>query len=185
MGIVDISFQRAATGKCATPTTHLIRQFDYLAATHELFPLAESKTIAYLLVWAQPWFHGSIVLVNSACFTSVNKVLCAAMTRLLRWRASNVTQPCNNWRCGFRFTALERPSRSCRGHPWCHATCLVPRLFLGLYWPRSELSATLYVLRTMTMPTANLGEIPCYFSGRLRNQLNDFSRNGLRIQLLH
>jgi len=81
----------------------------------------------------------------------------------LRWRASNVTQPCNNWRRGHRFTAFERPSRSCRGHPRCHATCLVPRLFLGLYWPRSKLSTTLYVLRTMTMPTANLGKIPCYF----------------------
>jgi len=44
------------------------------------------------------------------------------VTPLLRWRASNVTQPCNNWRHGFRFTALECPSRSCRGHPWCHAT---------------------------------------------------------------
>jgi len=47
----------------------------------------------------------------------------------LRWRASNVMQPCNNWRRGFRFTALECPSRSGRGHPWCpwcHATCLVP-----------------------------------------------------------
>jgi len=55
-GIVDISFQRAATGKCATPTTHLIRQFDYLAATYELIPLAESKTIVYLLVWTQLWF---------------------------------------------------------------------------------------------------------------------------------
>ena len=54
-----------------------------------------------------------------------------------------------------------------------------------LYWPHSELSATLYVLRTMTMPAANLGKIPCYFSGRLKNQLNDFSRNGFRIQLLH
>ena len=103
----------------------------------------------------------------------------------LRWRASNNTQPCNNWRRGFRFTALEPPSRSCRGHPCCHATCLVPRLFVGLYWPRRELSATLYVLRTMAMPTANLGEIPCYFSVRLKNQLNNFSRNGLRIQLLH
>ena len=81
----------------------------------------------------------------------------------LRWRASPVMQPCNNWRHGFRFTTLERPSRSCRGHPWCHAICLVPRLFLGLYWPRSEFSATLYVLRTMMMPMANLGEIPCYF----------------------
>ena len=50
MGIVDVSFQRAATGKCATPTTHLIRQFDYLAATYELFQSAESKTIVYLLV---------------------------------------------------------------------------------------------------------------------------------------
>ena len=111
---------------------------------------------------------------------------CHEKSRLqLRWRASNVTQRCNNWRRGFRFTTLERPSRSCRGHPWCHATCLVPRLFLGLYWPRSELSATLYVLRTMTMPTANFGEIPCYFSVRLKNQLNDFSRNGLQIQLLH
>jgi len=50
MGIVDISFQRAATGKSATPTTHLMRQFDYLAATYELFPLAESKTIVHLLV---------------------------------------------------------------------------------------------------------------------------------------
>jgi len=79
----------------------------------------------------------------------------------LRWRASNVTQPCNNWRRGLRFTALERPSRSCRGHPQCHATCPVPRLFLGLYWQRSKLSTTLYVLRTMTMPMANLGEIPC------------------------
>ena len=105
---------------------------------------------------------------------------------ILRWWASNVTQPCNNWR-GFRFTAIERPSRSCRGHPWCHATYLVPRLFLGLYWPRSNLSATLYVprVRTMTMPSANLGEIPCYFSVRLKNQLKDFNRNGLWIQLLH
>ena len=51
----------------------------------------------------------------------------------LRWRASNVTQPCNKWRRGFRFTALERHSGSCRGHPRCHATCLVPRLILGLY----------------------------------------------------
>ena len=50
MGIVDISFQRAATGKCATPTTYLIRHFDYLAATYELFPSAESKTIVYLHV---------------------------------------------------------------------------------------------------------------------------------------
>jgi len=46
----------------------------------------------------------------------------------------------------------------------------------GLYWPRSELSATLYMLHTMTMPTANCGEIPCYFSVRLKNQLNNFSR---------
>ena len=50
MGVVDISFQRAATGKCATPTSHLIRQFDYIAATYELFPLAETKTIVHLLV---------------------------------------------------------------------------------------------------------------------------------------
>ena len=42
-------------------------------------------------------------------------------------------QLCNNWGRGFRFTALERPSRSCRGHPWCHAICPVPSLFLGLY----------------------------------------------------
>jgi len=58
---------------------------------------------------------------------------------VLRWRAKNVTQPCNNWRRGLWFTALECLSRSCRGHPRCHATCLVPRLFLGLYWPRSKL----------------------------------------------
>jgi len=103
----------------------------------------------------------------------------------LRWGASNVTQPWNNWRHGFRFIALERPSRSCRGHPWRHAICLVPKLFLGLFWPCSELSTTLYVLHTMTMPTANLSEIPCYFSVRLKNQLNNFCRNGLRIQLLH
>ena len=32
----------------------------------------------------------------------------------LRWRASNVTQLCNNWRRGLRFTALERPSRNYR-----------------------------------------------------------------------
>ena len=113
---------------------------------------------------------------------SLATTLCQSV---LRWRASNVMQPCNNWRRGFRFTALECRSRSCRGHPRCHATCLVPRLFLGLYWPRSKLSTTLYVLCTMTMPTANLGEIPCYFSVHLKNQLNDFSRNGLRIQLLH
>jgi len=43
MGIVDISFQRAATGKCATPTTHLIRQFDYLAAMYKLFPSANPR----------------------------------------------------------------------------------------------------------------------------------------------
>ena len=64
-----------------------------------------------------------------------------------------------------------------------------PVLFQGFSWasidPRSELSATLYVLRTMTMPMANICKMPCYFSGRLKNQLNDFSRNGLRIQLLH
>ena len=42
IGIVNISSQWAATGKCATPTTHLIHQFDYLAATYKLFPLAES-----------------------------------------------------------------------------------------------------------------------------------------------
>jgi len=106
---------------------------------------------------------------------------------ILRWQASNVTQPCNNWRRGFRFTTIECPSRSCKVYPWCHATCLVPRLFLGLYWPRSDLSATLYIprVRTMTMPTANLGEILCYFSVRLKNQLKDFNRNGLRIHLLH
>ena len=56
------------------------------------------------------------------------------------WWASNVTQLCNNWRRGLRFTALERRSRSCRGHPWHQATCHFPRLFLGLYWPRSELN---------------------------------------------
>ena len=49
-GIIDISFQRAVTGKCATPTTHLICQFDYLAAMCELFPSAESKTLVCLLV---------------------------------------------------------------------------------------------------------------------------------------
>ena len=86
---------------------------------------------------------------------------------LVRWQASNVTQPRNNWRRGLQFTALERPSRSCREHLWCHATCLVPRL------------------RTMTMPAANLGEITCWFSVRLKNQLNGLNRNGLRIQLLH
>ena len=74
------------------------------------------------------------------------------------------------------------PSRS---HPWCHASCLVLRLLLGLYWPCSELSAVLYMLRTMTMPTANLSEIPCCFSIYLKIQLPDFSRNGLCIQLLH
>ena len=120
---------------------------------------------------------------NILCYIHWCRDLFDHYTGTLRWRASNITQPCNNWRRGFRFTALERPSRSCRGHPWCHATCLVPRLFLGLYWPRSELSATLYVLRTMTMPTANLGEIPCYFSGRLKNQLNDFSRNALSFRI--
>ena len=33
----------------------------------------------------------------------------------------------------------------------CHLSC--SRLFLVLYWPRSELSATFYVPHTMTMPT--------------------------------
>ena len=112
--------------------------------------------------------RNNIVLSNvRMCMDSMNLVTVISRYSqvfvTLRWRASNVTQPCNNWRCGLQFTALERPSRSCRGHPRCHATCLVPRLFLGLYWRRNKLSTTLYVLRTMTMPTVNLGEIPCYF----------------------
>jgi len=47
MGMVHIFFQGAATGKCATPTTNLMLQFDYLAGTYEL-PSAESKTIVHL-----------------------------------------------------------------------------------------------------------------------------------------
>ena len=39
----------------------------------------------------------------------------------------------------------DSPLLSVEAIYWCHATCLVRRLFLGLYWPRSELS-TLYVL---------------------------------------
>ena len=88
----------------------------------------------------------------------INFVLCYTT---LRWRASNITKPCNNWRCGLQFTTLEHPSRSCRGLPWCHDTCPVPRASID---HRNELSATLYVLFTMTKPTANLGEIPsCFF----------------------
>jgi len=33
---VDIVFQTAATGKCTTPTTHLILQFATLVATYQL-----------------------------------------------------------------------------------------------------------------------------------------------------
>ena len=90
---------------------------------------------------------------------------------ILRWRASNAMQRCKNWRRGLRFTALEHPSRSCRGHPWCSATCLVAWFFMSLYWPRSELSTTLYMLRTTTMSTTNLSEITCCFSVHLKNQL--------------
>ena len=81
MGIVDSSFQKAATGKCATPTTHLIGQFDYLAATYELFQSAESKTIVYPRLNVA--VVSSVVVVNSACFTSVRELLYAAMMRLL------------------------------------------------------------------------------------------------------
>ena len=49
----------------------------------------------------------------------------------LRWRASNVTQPCNNLRRGFRFTALERPSRSCVEA--IHGV-MPPVLFQGFSW---------------------------------------------------
>ena len=80
---------------------------------------------------------------------------------------------------------LECLGRSCRSRPRHHATCCFQRLFLGLYWPRSELSNTLYMLHTVTMPTSNLGRMPCCFSVCLKNQLGDFSRNGLCIQLLH
>jgi len=103
----------------------------------------------------------------------------------LRWRASNNTQPCNNWRRDFRFSALSTPAEVVEV---IHGV-MPPVLFQGFSWPfidqRSKLSATLYVLRTMTKPTATLGEIPCYFSVRFKYQLNDFCRSGLRIQLLH
>ena len=42
-------------------------------------------------------------------------------------------QPCDNWRSGLWFTALEHPSRSCRGHPQCHAPDLFQRPLLTTY----------------------------------------------------
>jgi len=47
VGMLNISFQRAATGKCATSPTHLICHFDYLAATYEPLTSVESKTIVH------------------------------------------------------------------------------------------------------------------------------------------
>ena len=104
----------------------------------------------------------------------------------LRWRASIVTQPCNNWRRGLRSPLLSAPAEAVEA---IHGV-MPPVLFQGFSWASidhvtRELSATLYVLRTMMVPTANLGEIHAIFLGRLNNQLNDFSRNGLQIQPLH
>jgi len=64
-------------------------------------------------------FYAIIPIIYRCCCHPVQAV-CREIVEFLRWWASNVTQPCNNWRHGLRFTALERPSRSCRGHPWCH-----------------------------------------------------------------
>ena len=38
VGIVDVAFQSAGTGKYATPTGHLKFQFVPLAVSYELFP---------------------------------------------------------------------------------------------------------------------------------------------------
>ena len=109
----------------------------------------------------------------------INFVLCCTT---LKWRASNITKPCNNWSRGLQFTALEHPSRSCRGHQWCHATCLVPRASID--------HVTSWVLHyTCFLPWRSpqqiLAKYQAVFSVRLIHQLNDFSRNGLHIHLLH
>ena len=50
VGIVDIFFQSAGTGKCATPTRHLSIHFEPFAVSYELFPRpVKSKTIGFLL----------------------------------------------------------------------------------------------------------------------------------------
>jgi len=49
---------------------------------------------------------------------------------VLRWRASNVTQPCNNWRRGFRFTALSAPAKAVEA---IHDV-MPPVLFQGFSW---------------------------------------------------
>jgi len=49
VGIVDIAFQSAGTGKYATPTRHLNFHFAPLAVSYELFPTEKSKTIGFLL----------------------------------------------------------------------------------------------------------------------------------------
>jgi len=54
----------------------------------------------------------------------------------------------------------ECPSRSCRGHSRCHATFSVQRVFLDHV---ASWAPTLYVLHTITMPTANLSEMPYCF----------------------
>ena len=43
MGIVDIAFQSAETGKSATPTGHLDLHFAPFAVSYELFPTVKSK----------------------------------------------------------------------------------------------------------------------------------------------
>ena len=107
----------------------------------------------------------------------INFVLCCTT---LKWRASNITKPCNNWSRGLQFTALEHPSRSCRGHQWCHATCLVPRASID--------HVTSWVLHyTCFLPWRSpqqiLAKYQAVFSVRLIHQLNNFSRNGLHIHL--
>ena len=63
----------------------------------------------------------------------------------LRWRASNVMQLCNNWRCGFQWHCSWVFQQAIQD---VIPLCPVPRLFVGVHWPRNELSTMLYVLFT-------------------------------------
>ena len=50
MGIVDIAFQSAGTGKSATPTGHLDIHFAPFAVSYELFPQWNQKHLDYFSI---------------------------------------------------------------------------------------------------------------------------------------
>ena len=82
VGIVDISFQSAGTGKCATPTRYLSIHFEPLAVSYELFPQKIKEN--WITSWLNPTVYSSSRRKNSSWVISGKRAAKRPLCSLFR-----------------------------------------------------------------------------------------------------